>query len=204
MAVTATKKWKRSEGSESGEGIFQHSLCRILIYLLTSISLMLSIIIVINHFSHGEEKHLQGGHSHYHDLNREEYEILYKHAKMIINKHRTQIQSDIKKSTTNDPATEEDSGKVEGLGEQISSEDPLTRIAQGGGLKKIKGNSGIVSNTRYPSTARDMVLGLAENIDPKNFVSFLVNCSFSSLVNLFPLSLSPYRLCSVNLSEGKE
>lgn len=188
MAVTTTKKWKRSDGSENGEGIFQHSLCRILIYLLTSISLMLSIIIVINHFSHatvGEEKHLQGGHSHYHDLNREEYEILYKHAKMIINKHRSQIQSDIKKSTTADPATEEDTNKVEGLGEQISSEDPLTRIAQGGGLKKIKGNNGIVSNTRYPSTARDMVLGLAENIDPKNFVS--LSCSFFFLFSCYYL-----------------
>jgi hypothetical protein len=138
--------------------LFQLHFCRVLIYILTTICLTTSVLVVINHFTHHNdeyEKHLQATGFHYHDLNQEEYQTLYKQAQSIIEKHRGSVAYDIRMKDS-----------ISAAGGKTGRTIPT--LPQPGNVDRTIKDTGAGP---YPSTTRDLVLGMAEDIDPKNLVS---------------------------------
>jgi hypothetical protein len=172
----------RQRIQDNAEGsIFKIPFCRVLIYVFTTICLMTSTFLLINYFGHHTtetNKPSLDQHFHYHGLNKDEYESLYTQAKFIIEKHRVDVQhlhkehKEIMKQKEGEAANAENEIDidVEENEEEVGSiQMRQSKLHTMNGQENPNNPKG--AQELYPSTPRDMVLAMAENIDPKNFVS---------------------------------
>ena len=156
-----------SYNEEAENSVLRLPFCRILLYILTTICLMTSALLLINYSQHHGVS--TGGtgvdqHFHYHGLNKDEYESLFNQAKSIIEKHRKDLQTLQEKSVSN-ADLEEGSNEVDlSVSEEQDSQQTNIKHHRRSSFGNTEGGS-------FPSTPRDMVLAMAEDIDPKNFVS---------------------------------
>jgi hypothetical protein len=173
---------QRIQGNAEGS-IFKLPFCRVLIYVFTTICLMTSTFLLINYFSYHQSTETNkpsnlDQHFHYHGLNKGEYDSLYTQAKFIIEKHRVDLQhlqkehKETMKQKEGEAADAENEINldVEENEEEVGSiQMRQSKLHTMNGQENPNNQKGV--QELYPSTPRDMVLAMAENIDPKNFVS---------------------------------